>query len=185
MNKSRDNLVWLDLETSGVDVERRAILEVAMVITDKNLNVIAEGPDLVIYQPKDVLDNLDKWCKKQHRVSGLLDEVRKSSVSLEQAESELISFASQYCPPRECPLCGNSICFDRRFIIRYMPRLDAFLSYRNVDVSSIKELARRWCPHALSAIGNSKTSKHRALSDIRESINELLHYRHTFFKEAS
>ncbi|MCD6495556.1 oligoribonuclease [Candidatus Bipolaricaulota bacterium] len=185
MKKDRTNLVWLDLETSGVDVESKAILEVAMVITDKDLNVIAEGPELVIYQPDGVLEKLDDWCKKQHRASGLIDEVRRSSISLEQAESQLISFASQYCPPRACPLCGNSICFDRRFIIRYMPRLNALLSYRNVDVSSIKELVSRWYPEALAGIGNSQTSKHRALSDIHESIGELMHYRQTVFGERS
>jgi oligoribonuclease len=185
VKKDRHNLVWLDLETSGIDVESRVILEVAMIITDKDLNVIAEGPELVIHQPDEVLGKMDDWCKKQHRASGLLDEVRKSSVSLEEAENQLLSFASSYCPQRECPLCGNSICFDRRFIIRYMPRLDAFLSYRNVDVSTIKEIVRRWCPQALAGVGNSKTSKHRALSDVQESIAELSHYRKTVFREHS
>ncbi len=183
MKKDPSNLVWLDLETSGIDVETKAILEVAMIITDKNLNVIAEGPELVIYQSDQVLEKLDSWCKKQHRASGLIDEVRRSSVSLEQAESELVSFASQYCPPRACPLCGNAICFDRRFVIRYMPHLNALLSYRNVDVSTIKELVGRWYPEKLAGIGNSKTSKHRALSDIHESIGELLHYRENVFME--
>lgn len=181
MKKDRQNLVWVDLETSGIDVETKVILEVAMVITDKDLSVIAEGPELVIYQPDDVLERLDSWCKKQHRASGLIDEVRRSSTTLEQAEAELVSFASQYCPPRACPLCGNSICFDRRFIIRYMPRLNALLSYRNVDVSTIKELVGRWYPEVLDGIGNSQTSKHRALSDTYESIGELLHYRKNVF----
>lgn len=185
MKRDPQNLVWVDLETSGIDVETKAILEVAMIITDKELNVIAEGPELVIYQPDEVLEKLDDWCKKQYRTSGLIDEVRRSSVSLEQAETELVSFASQYCPPRACPLCGNAICFDRRFIIRYMPRLNALLSYRNVDVSTIKELVRRWYPGKLAGIGTSKTSKHRALSDIHESICELLHYRQTVFGERS
>lgn len=183
MKKDPSNLVWLDLETSGINVETRAILEVAMIITDRDLNVIAEGPELVIYQPDEVLERLDDWCKKQHRASGLIDEVRRSAVSLKQAEDELISFASQYCPPRACPLCGNSICFDRRFIIRYMPRLNSLLSYRNVDVSTIKELVGRWYPEQLAGIGNSKTSKHRALSDIHESIGELIHYRDNVFGE--
>ena len=183
MKKDPSNLVWLDLETSGIDVETKAILEVAMIITDRDLNVIAEGPELVVYQPDEVLERLDNWCKKQHRASGLIDEVRRSAVSLKQAEDELISFASQYCPPRACPLCGNSICFDRRFIIRYMPRLNDLLSYRNVDVSTIKELVGRWYPEQLAGIGNSKTSKHRALSDIHESIGELIHYRNNVFGE--
>ncbi|MEA3239414.1 MAG: oligoribonuclease [Candidatus Bipolaricaulota bacterium] len=181
MKKEPNNLVWLDLETSGIDVETKAILEVAMVITDKDLNVIAEGPELVIYQPDEVLENLDNWCKKQYRASGLIDEVRRSSVSLARAEDELVSFASQYCPPRACPLCGNAICFDRRFIIRYMPHLNTLLSYRNVDVSTIKELVGRWYPEVLAGIGNSQTSKHRALSDIHESIGELMHYRKNVF----
>ena len=181
MKKDPHNLVWLDLETSGIDVETKAILEVAMVITDKDLNVIAEGPELVIYQPDEVLEKLDSWCKKHYRASGLIDEVRRSSVSLAQAEEELVSFASQYCPPRACPLCGNAICFDRRFIIRYMPHLNALLSYRNVDVSTIKELVGRWYPEALAGVGNSQTSKHRALSDTHESIGELMHYRKNVF----
>ena len=178
-------MVWVDLETSGIDVETKAILEVAMIITDKELNVIAEGPELVIHQSDEVLENLDDWCRRQYRASGLIDEVRRSSVTLAQAEKELVSFASQYCPPRACPLCGNAICFDRRFIIRYMPRLNSLLSYRNVDVSTIKELVGRWYPDKLAGIGTSKTSKHRALSDIHESIGELLHYRQTVFGEAS
>ncbi len=182
MKKDRQNLVWVDLETSGIDVETKAILEVAMIITDKDLNVIAEGPELVIHQSDEVLENLDDWCRKQYRASGLIDEVRRSSISLAQAESELVSFASQYCPVRACPLCGNSICFDRRFIIRYMPRLNSLLSYRNVDVSTLKELVARWHPEALIGVGNSQTSKHRALSDIHESIGELLHYREILFR---
>ncbi len=183
MKKDPTNLVWLDLETTGIDVDARVILEVATIITDKSLNIIAEGPDLVIHHPEDVLEQMDEWCRKQHRISGLIEEVRRSTVSLTQAEEELTSFVAEYCPPRSCPLCGNSICFDRRFLIRYMPRLNTLLSYRNVDVSTVKELVGRWYPEELASIGNSKTSKHRALSDIRESIEELQHYRRNVFRE--
>ncbi len=134
--KSAMNLVWIDLETSGLDVETRVILEIATIITDRDLNILAEGPDLVIHQSEEVLATMDEWCMKQHRTSGLIEEVTRSTVSLSQAESETLAFVSSYCPPRSCPLCGNSICFDRRFLIRYMPKLDAILSYRNVDVST-------------------------------------------------
>lgn len=180
--KSETNLVWLDLETTGLDVDSRVILEIATVITDKDLRVLAEGPDLVIHHPAEVLLQMDAWCRKQHRTSGLLDEARHSTVTLEQAESETMTFVARYCPRRACPLCGNSICFDRRFLIRHMPRLDAQLSYRNVDVSTLKELAGRWMPQATEGIGDSKSSKHRARSDILESIEELRQYRRLMFK---
>lgn len=175
------NLLWLDLETSGLDVETSSILEIATIITDKDLKVLAEGPALVIHQPEEVLARMDEWCKEQHSISGLIEEVRRSGVSLKQAEEETLAVVTAYCPPQACPLCGNSICFDRRFLIRYMPKLNEFLSYRNLDVSTVKELVGRWYPG--QTIGNSKTSKHRALSDIRESIEELRHYRKTVFKE--
>jgi oligoribonuclease len=180
--KSATNLVWLDLETSGLDVDSRVILEIATVITDKDLRVLAEGPDLVIHHPTEVLSQMDAWCRKQHRASGLLDEVRRSTVTLEQAEAQTLDIVSRYCPPRACPLCGNSICFDRRFLIRHMPHLDARLSYRNVDVSTLKELASRWMPQATEGLGDAKSSKHRARSDILESIEELRQYRRLMFK---
>ncbi len=179
--KASSNLVWLDLETSGLKVEPCTILEIATIITDKDLNVLAEGPDLVVHQPEKVLEAMDEWCKKQHKISGLSDEVRRSTLSLEQAEQETKAFVATYCPPQACPLCGNSICFDRRFLIKYMPTLNAFLSYRNVDVSTIKELVHRWSPG--DALEETKSSKHRALDDIRESIEELRHYRKAVFKE--
>ncbi len=180
--KNPTNLVWIDLETTGLDLETKVILEIATIVTDKDLNIIAEGPDLVIHQPKEILATMDEWCTKQHRTSGLIEEVRRSTVSLSQAEMETLAFVTSHCPPRSCPLCGNSICFDRRFIIRYMPKLDDLLSYRNVDVSTVKELVNRWYPGMSEEVGTSKTSKHRALSDIKESIEELRYYKKTVFK---
>ncbi len=181
--KSNTNMVWIDLETTGLDVNDRVILEIATIVTDKDLNVLSEGPDLVIHQPDRDLAEMDEWCMKQHRTSGLIEEVHHSTISLAQAEAETLAFVSSYCPPRSCPLCGNSICFDRRFLIRHMPKLDAFLSYRNVDVSTMKELVTRWHQEEMKSIGNSKTSKHRAMSDIWESIAELRHYRENVFKK--
>ncbi|MCD5416090.1 oligoribonuclease [Candidatus Bipolaricaulota bacterium] len=180
--KSKMNMVWIDLETSGLNVNDRVILEIATIVTDKDLNVIAEGPDLVIHQPDKALAAMDGWCMKQHRASELIDEVRHSTISLAQAEEETLAFVSLYCPPRSCPLCGNAICFDRRFLIQYMPKLDELLSYRNVDVSTVKELVTRWRPEEMKMIGNSKTSKHRARSDILESIAELRHYQNAVFQ---
>jgi len=176
------NLVWLDLETSGLDVGTRVILEIATIVTDRELRVLAEGPELVIHHSDEVLTQMDAWCQKQHRTSGLIDEVRRSTVTLEQAEAQTVAFVSRFCPPRACPLCGNSICFDRRFLIHHMPRLDAVLSYRNVDVSTLKELASRWAPQATEGIGDTKSSKHRARSDILESIDELRQYRRLMLK---
>ncbi len=181
-DKSPTNLVWIDLETSGLDVGARVILEIATIITDKDLQIVAEGPDLVVHHPDEGLSQMDEWCCKQHRASGLIDEVRRSTVSLAQAEAEAMAFVARYCPSRACPLCGNSICFDRRFLIHHMPRLEALLSYRNVDVSTLKELAGRWAPQATEGVGDTTTSKHRARSDVLESIEELRHYRRTMFK---
>ncbi|MCI2425050.1 oligoribonuclease [Candidatus Acetothermia bacterium] len=177
-----NNLVWLDLETTGLDPDTCVILEIATIITDKDLNIIAEGPDLAIHQPEGVLVFMDEWCEKQHRISGLIEASRNATISLAEAEQETIAFVSRYCPPRACPLCGNSICFDRRFLIKHMSKLDAFLSYRNIDVSSIKELVSRW--YIDKTIGSSKTAKHRAIADIRESIEELRSYRKTVFRQA-
>ena len=179
MSRSPTNLVWLDLETTGLNVETRAIIEIATIITDKDLNVIAEGPDLVIRQPESTLGALDEWCRDQHGASGLLRASRQSTVSLEDAENQTLAFVKAHCPPRACPLAGNSICFDRRFLIRYMPRLEAHLNYRNVDVSTLKELCYRWRPGVMKTV--VKESTHRALDDIRESIDELRHYREKLF----
>ncbi len=177
----RTNLVWLDLETTGIDVESCVILEIATIITDKDLEVLAEGPSRVIHQPERVLGRAEEWAAKQHARSGLVDEVRASRITLAQAEEETLEFLKQYCVRQQAPLCGNSICFDRRFLIEHMPNLDAFLSYRNVDVSSIKELVTRW--YSGEKVIDDKVSRHRALDDIRESIEELRAYRRTVFKE--
>ena len=176
------NLVWIDLETTGLEPESCVILEIATLITDKDLNVIAEGPNLVIRQPEEALKSMDAWAKKQHEASGLLGEVRRSGVSLVQAEEETLAFLREHTPPRACPLCGSSICLDRRFLVRYMPRVSAHLSYRHVDVSSLKELVARWFPE--KALKRRQTSPHRALPDILSSLEELRYYReHVFRKE--
>jgi len=177
----RTNLVWLDLETTGIAVETCAILEIATIVTDKELEILAEGPSRVIHQPERVLARMEPWAAKQHAQSSLLDEVRASRVTLAQAEEETLEFLRHYCVRQAVPLCGNSICFDRRFLIQYMPGLDAFLSYRNVDVTSITELVSRW--YSGEKVIDDKASMHRALDDIRESIEELRAYRRTVFKE--
>jgi len=177
--KSRTHLLWLDLETTGLDIETRVILEIATIITDKDLNVVAEGPDLVIHQPESVLGSLDAWCQQQHGASGLIKASRESAVSLRQAEEQTLAFVRAHCPRGCCPLCGNSICFDRRFLIRYMPKLNEHLNYRNVDVSTVKELVHRWHPKLKLKV--EKESQHRALVDIRESIEELRFYRERVF----
>jgi len=176
------HLVWLDLETTGLDVESRVIVEIATIVTDRELNVLEEGPDLVIHHPDETLANLDAWCRTQHGKSGLLDAVRASTVSLEEAEQRTLEAIQRHCPPKACPLCGNSICFDRRFIMRYMPRLNDHLNYRNVDVSSLKELAYRWYPSVMKK--QEKDAPHRAMDDIRASIEELRLYRRTIFRPA-
>jgi len=177
---SRDptHLVWLDLETTGLDPESAVILEIATLVTDKTLSAIVEGPSLVIHQSDAALASMDPWCSKQHGRSGLLDEVRRSTVDLASAEAQTLAFVAAHCPPQRCPLCGNSICFDRRFLIRHMPALNAHLHYRNVDVTSIKELVARWVPNRRAP---EKASRHRASSDIHESLDELIHYRKSFF----
>jgi len=157
------------------------ILEIATLITDKDLNVIAQGPALVIHHPEEILAAMDPWAKKQHEASGLLAEVRRSSVSLAQAEEETLAFLREYTPPKACPLCGSSICLDRRFLVRHMPRVSEHLSYRHVDVSSLKELVARWFPE--KALKRGQTSPHRALPDILSSLEELRYYREHVFRK--
>jgi len=181
MPRSASNLVWIDLETTGLDLETRTILEIATIITDKDLNTLEEGPDLVIHLPDEILSSMDPWCMKQHSATGLVEASRTSTVTLEEAEEETLKFIRKHCPAKMCPLSGNSICFDRRFLIRYMPRINDFLNYRNVDVSSIKELVYRWKPGINGQL--EKKSTHRALDDIRESIDELRLYRRLVFGE--
>lgn len=175
----RDKLVWIDLEMSGLDVETCQILEIATIITDSQLEILAEGPELVIHQPDEVLDAMDAWNTKHHGESGLTQAVKDSTVSLEQAEAKTLAFVRRYCGENEAPLCGNTIWQDRRFLGHYMPRLEAFLHYRIIDVSSFKEVVHRWYPG--EADPPPKGQSHRALDDIRESIEELRYYREAVF----
>ena len=174
------NLVWVDMEMTGLDPDNDRIIEVAVVVTDAELNVIAEGPVFAIHQSDETLDKMDNWNKGTHGRSGLIDRVRASTVSEEQAEAELIAFLKKYVPANKSPMCGNSICQDRRFMARGMPKLEAFFHYRNLDVSTLKELCRRWKPELAS--GFKKHQKHTALADIIESIEELKYYREHFIK---
>ena len=175
-----NNLVWIDLEMTGLDPEKERIIEMATIVTDSELNLVAEGPVIAIRQPDSLLDAMDEWCTRTHGESGLTRRVKESSVSERDAEQETIEFLKQYVAPGKSPLCGNSICQDRRFLVKYMPELEGYFHYRNLDVSTIKELARRWRPDVLAGV--KKKGSHLALDDIRDSINELRHYRETFFK---
>ncbi|WP_417526825.1 oligoribonuclease [Marinomonas shanghaiensis] len=179
MSLNEENLVWIDLEMTGLDPETDTIIEIATVVTDKYLNVLAKGPNLAIHQDKAVMDAMDEWCTKHHGDSGLTARVLSSMISMEQAEEETIKFLANYVPAGKSPICGNSVGQDRRFLYRYMPKLEAFFHYRYLDVSTVKELAKRWKPEALE--GFSKSGSHLALDDILESIGELKHYRKTMF----
>lgn len=174
------NLVWVDMEMTGLDPDNDRIIEVAAVVTDADLNIIAEGPVFAIHQSDETLDKMDNWNKGTHGRSGLIDRVKASTVTEAQAEQELIAFLKQYVPAGKSPMCGNSICQDRRFMARGMPKLEAFFHYRNLDVSTLKELCRRWKPELAS--GFKKHQKHTALADIVESIEELRYYREHFIK---
>ena len=180
MPRDRSNLVWIDLETTGLSVARRAILEIASIVTDKDLNVLGEGPNLVIHQPENVLEHLDPWCEQQHGFSGLLEASRASDISLRDAEQQTLTFVRRHTHRKVSPLCGNSILLDRRFLMRYMPELNGHLSHRNVDISVINELAARWYPGALDRL--DKDVPHRADGDIRSSIDELRLYRELIFR---
>ncbi len=173
--KSADNLIWIDLEMTGLDPQRHRIIEIATIVTDKDLNVLAEGPVLAIHQPEAELLAMDEWCTRTHGESGLTRRVRESDVSEAHAEQATLDFLAQYVGEGESPMCGNSIGQDRRFLDRYMPRLEAYFHYRNLDVSTLKELARRWAPQVYAGV--QKASRHLALDDIRDSIAELQHYR--------
>lgn len=170
-----DNLIWIDLEMTGLDPERDRIIEIATLVTDKELNVIATGPELAIRQDESVLAGMDAWNMEHHTRSGLYERVLSSDVSEGEAELATLEFLRRHVPERASPMCGNTICQDRRFLVRYMPELEAFFHYRHVDVSTFKELARRWAPSVLE--GLQKQSAHRALADIEESVDELRHYR--------
>lgn len=175
MTANENNLVWLDLEMTGLDPFTDQILEIATVVTDSNLNVLAEGPVIAVFQPEAVLAGLDDWNREHHGASGLLERVRDSGRDAPSAEVETLAFLSAHVPAGASPLCGNSICQDRRFLARLMPRLEAFFHYRNLDVSTLKILAQHWAPEVAS--GFHKSAKHQALDDIHESIAELRHYR--------
>ena len=174
-NNKEGNLVWIDLEMTGLDPDRDRIIEIATIVTDAHLNVLAEGPVFAIHQKDIVLNAMDEWNTRQHGNSGLTERVRRSKTDEAGAEAATIEFLSRFVDPRKSPMCGNSICQDRRFLYRTMPKLEAFFHYRNLDVSTIKELARRWAPQVLDGV--NKVAAHTALSDVRDSIDELRHYR--------
>jgi oligoribonuclease len=176
--KSDLNLVWIDCEMTGLDPERERLLEIAVIVTGPDLTPRIEGPVLVIHQSDELLDKMDAWNKGTHGRSGLIDKVRASTLSEAQAEQQILAFIQKYVPKVSSPLCGNTISQDRRFLVKYMPKLEAWLHYRNLDVSTLKELAKRWKPHVYSAF--KKQQKHTALADVHESIEELIHYRTHF-----
>lgn len=180
MRPNEFNLVWVDMEMTGLDPDSDRIIEVAVVVTDPNLNILAEGPALAIYQSDETLDKMDAWNKGTHGRSGLIERVKASVVTETDAEEQLIDFLRKYVPAGKSPMCGNTICQDRRFMVRGMPKLEAFFHYRNLDVSTLKELCRRWKPEIAS--GFKKHQKHTALADIIESIEELKYYREHFIQ---
>jgi len=180
MEKRKDNLVWIDLEMTGLNPDEDLIIEIATAVTDKHLNMLAEGPVLAIHQSDAVLDGMDEWNTKQHQGSGLVARVKASAVSESDAERETLEFLRQFVDSGQSPMCGNSICQDRRFLVRYMPELAGFFHYRNLDVSSLKILAQMWVPDV--AAGFSKESTHLALADIHDSIRELQFYREKLFR---
>jgi oligoribonuclease len=179
MEQSVDNLIWIDLEMTGLDTVNDTILEIATVITDAQLNTLAEGPVFAIHQDDDVLADMDEWNTTQHTRSGLVERVRKSRCTAAEAEQETLTFLRRYVPANTSPMCGNSICQDRRFLHREMPELESYFHYRNLDVSTIKELVRRWSPEKDQY---GKDSRHLALDDIRDSIEELRYYREKYFR---
>ncbi len=178
MTQDNNNLIWVDMEMTGLNPDTDRIIEVALVITDSQLNTIAEGPVLVVHQSDEVLDGMDKWNKSTHAKSGLIDKIKASRLNENEVETQMIEFLKLHVPSGVSPMCGNSICQDRRFMVRSMPQLEAYFHYRNLDVSTLKELVKRWKPGI--AAGLTKESKHEALADIYDSINELKYYRRHF-----
>lgn len=178
MAQDNNNLIWVDMEMTGLNPDTDRIIEVALVVTDSQLNTIAEGPVLVVHQPDEVLNGMDKWNQSTHSKSGLIGKVKASRLNEAEVEAQLIEFLKQHVLSGVSPMCGNSICQDRRFMVRSMPQLEAYFHYRNLDVSTLKELVKRWKPEI--ANGLTKESKHEALADIYDSINELKYYRQHF-----
>ncbi len=175
MTYSADNLIWVDLEMTGLDPEKERIIEMAIIVTDTQLNVLAEGPVIAVHQSDELLNAMDAWNTKQHNASGLVTRVKESTVTEAQAEAMMLQFLKQYVPAGKSPICGNTIYQDRRFLYRYMPELEKYFHYRLLDVSTLKELAQRWAPTVYGGV--KKDSKHLALDDVRESIEELKYYR--------
>jgi len=180
MTQNTDNLIWIDLEMTGLDPNENYIIEIASVITDPSLNIIGEGPSLAIHQSDGILGGMDAWNTKQHGKSGLIDRVRNSTCTEAEAERLTLDFIYRYVPSGKSPLCGNSISLDRRFLSRYMPKLEQYFHYRNLDVSTLKELCARWAPHVHK--GFKKHNRHLAMDDVIESIEELRYYREHLFK---
>ena len=180
MAQDKDKLIWIDLEMTGLDPDNDLIIEIATVVTDKNLKILAEGPVMAVHQSDTALAAMDDWNQQHHGQSGLIQRVKDSDIDVAEAERRTLEFLQQWLPARTSPMCGNSICQDRRFLYRYMPKLEAFFHYRNLDVSTVKELAARWAPQIRD--GFNKQASHKALDDIIESIDELRYYRETFFK---
>lgn len=178
MAQSADNLIWVDLEMTGLDPETDKVIEIATIVTDKDLNILAEGPVLAIYQDDDTLKNMNEWCVVQHGKSGLTKRVKDSTIDEAEASRRTIEFLKDWVPEGKSPMCGNTICQDRRFMVKHMPELEQYFHYRHVDVSTLKELARRWKPSILP--GFTKSATHLALDDIRESIAECAYYREHF-----
>jgi oligoribonuclease len=175
-----NNLIWIDLEMTGLNPDSDVIIEIATLVTDANLNLLAEGPVFAVHQSDEILNGMDEWNTNQHGKSGLTQRVRESKVSAAQAEAETLAFLQNWVAKGKSPICGNSICQDRRFLVRGMPNLENYFHYRNLDVSTIKELARRWRPEVLAGV--KKSGAHLAMDDIKDSVEELKHYRETFFR---
>ena len=180
LKKSDQNLVWLDCEMTGLDADKERLLEIAVIVTSPDLAVRIEGPVFVIHQSDELLDKMDKWNQGTHKKSGLIDKVKASTTTEEEAQTQLLKFIGKYVGKGLSPCCGNTISQDRKFLERYMPKLDAYFHYRNIDVSTLKELAARWAPAVKDAF--KKAQKHTALADVHESIEELVHYREHFLK---
>ena len=180
MTQNANNLIWIDLEMTGLDTQNDLIIEIATIVTDSELNELAEGPMLAIHQSDEIMGGMDEWNTNQHGKSGLTERVKNSILTVQDAERETLEFLREYVPKGVSPMCGNSICQDRRFMARLMPELEDFFLYRNLDVSTLKELAKRWSPDVAKAV--VKSGAHLALDDTRDSINELRHYREHLFK---